>query len=118
MSEPPRKFKFTLQKEQLADASAELYHYYGHVMTRWSQLETALFYWFAKITKMPDGMSRAIFYSARGFAARAEMLEAAVANATELTPDQLKILKEALKKARSYSAFRNKVAHGEVSRVA
>jgi hypothetical protein len=113
MASEPRTFQFTVSKEQIAVATSELFHFIGHVMTRWAQLETSLYYWFGRITAMPEGMSRAIFYGARGFAARAEMLEAAIEYATTLTPAEADFLKEALKKARQYSSFRNKIAHGE-----
>jgi hypothetical protein len=53
------------------------------------------------------------FFSARGFGSRAEMLEAVIDHTTLLSPQQLTFLKEAVKKARQYSGFRNKIAHGE-----
>jgi len=109
----PQTLKFTIPKDQLEAATAEFYHFYGHALARWSQLETSLYYWFAKITGMPDAMARGIFYSARSFAARAEMLEAALEHATHLKDSDIAFLKEALKKARNYSGFRNKLAHGE-----
>ena len=113
MPSEPRTFQFTVPKEQLAIATSELFHFMGHTLTRWAQLETSLYYWFARITAMPEGMSRAIFYGARGFAARAEMLESAIKHATTLTAEQTTFLKEAVKKARQYSVFRNRIAHGE-----
>jgi hypothetical protein len=110
---PLRSFKFKLRPEQLAEATAEFYHFYGHALARWSQLETAFYYWFERTTGMQDAMARAIFYGGRGFFARAEMLEAAIEHATTLDPTQSAFLKEALKRAKGYSSFRNKIAHGE-----
>lgn len=108
-----RKFKFTINKDRLLDATVDFHIHYGNAMARWAQLENALYLWFSAATAMNDAVGRAIFYSARGFAARAEMLEAAVEHATTLSPEQIEFLKEAIKKARQYSGFRNKVAHGE-----
>jgi hypothetical protein len=113
MSSVPRTFQFKVSAEQMGVATGELFHYFGLFMTRWAQLETTLYYWFGRVTTMPEGMSRAIFYGARGFAARAEMLEAAIEHATVLKPEETAVLKEGVKKARQYSTFRNKVAHGE-----
>jgi hypothetical protein len=107
------EYKLNVSKAMLAQASAEFYHFYGHAMARWASLERSLYYWFRGSTGMQDGMARAIFYGARGFGARAEMLEAAIEHATVLDPTQLAFIKEALKKARNYSAFRNKMAHGD-----
>jgi len=109
----PRTFTFKMDKEQLAHASAEFYHFYGHALARWAQLEMALYYWFVRTTGMQDAMARAIFYGARGFMARTEMLEGAIEHASILKPTEKSFLKEALKKAKGYSSFRNKVAHGE-----
>ncbi len=109
----PRQFKFTILKDQLGEATLEFYHFYGHALARWSQLETALYYWFERTTGMQDAMARAIFYGARGFFARAEMLDAAIEHAATLSPTETAFLREALKKAKSYSSFRNKIAHGE-----
>lgn len=81
-----RECKVNVKTEALAQASAEFFHFYGHVMARWASLERAPFYWFAGITGMPEGMARAIFYGARGFGARAEMLEASIQYASKQTP--------------------------------
>lgn len=113
MTTAPRTFQFTIHKDRLIDAEAELYHFYGNAMAAWAHVESSLYYWFFYMTKMPDDMCRAIYYSARGFAARIEMLEAAIEHTGALSVTETVFLKEALKKARSYSWFRNKVAHGE-----
>jgi len=107
------QFKFTLPPNVLAQASAEFSMCLGHTVTNWSHIESRLYDWFQLATGMQDRMARAIFFGARGFATRAEMLEAAIEHTTALTPEQLNFLKESLKKARQYVGFRNKVAHGE-----
>jgi hypothetical protein len=110
---PPRTFQFTLKRDHIDEAYVDLFVSYGHAMVCWAHLEAMLYRWFALITNMPDAMCRAIYYGARGFAARAEMLEAAIEYATILSGDDTLFLSEALKKARGYSGFRNKIAHGE-----
>jgi hypothetical protein len=61
---------------------------------------------------MSDDMSRAIFYSGKGFMARADMVGAAIQADKKLNQQQITFIKEALKKARAYSYFRNKIVHG------
>ena len=108
-----KQVKFTLPPDVLAQASSEFAMYFGNAVSSWSHIESRLYDWFSLATGLPDKMARAIFFGARGFATRAEMLEAAIEHTTFLTPEQLNFLKEALKKARQYVGFRNKVAHGE-----
>jgi hypothetical protein len=108
-----RSFEFRVDKNAQSKAIVQFYHFYGHALARWAELEGSLYNWFAHTTGMSDGMARAIFYGARGFAARSEMLEAAIEHATILSPAEVAFLKEAMKKARGYSGFRNKIAHGE-----
>jgi hypothetical protein len=107
------QIKFTIHKNQLLDATVEFHQHFGAVMRMWSGVERALYEWFQRATGMPDPMARGIFYGARGFSARAEMLESALEHTKNLTPEQMTFVKEAVKKARQYSGFRNKVAHGE-----
>jgi hypothetical protein len=107
------QFKFTVRKDTLDVAQAEFVHYFGSFMMQWSALERGLYHWFEQATGMNDSMARAIFYGARGFGARAEMLEASLDHTTSLTDQQRRFLKEALVRSRNYSAFRNQIAHGE-----
>ena len=55
---------------------------------------------------MREGMARAIYFGLRGFAARLEMLEAAIQHAPALTEQEAEFIKEGVKKARMYAAFR------------
>jgi hypothetical protein len=109
-----KKFDFT--KEQAEDsnqAHAEFHHAYGVTMAQWGGVERALYYWFLHVTQLNDSMARAIFYSARSFNARAEMLLAAIEQTEGLDPKRLEFVNLALKRAWGYSAFRNSMAHGE-----
>jgi hypothetical protein len=107
------QIKFRMHKDQLVTATLEFHQHLGAVMRMWSGVERALYNWFERATGMPDSMARGIFYGARGFSARAEMLESTLEHTTALTPAQSVFVKEAVKKARQYSGFRNRVAHGE-----
>jgi hypothetical protein len=105
--------KFTIRKEVLATALAEFQQFFGHSMQQWSKLERSLCDWFQHITGMKDSMARAIFYSARGFMARIEMLESAIEHTDRLSPHELEFLTAAIKKSSQYAGFRNKIVHGE-----
>jgi hypothetical protein len=109
------QYKFTLgpkQREQMAQANAEFHHAYGIALAQWAKLERVLYYWFGYITKMSDPMARAVFYSARSFGARAEMLECAI-DASALPANEVTFIRQALKRAWGYSSFRNSITHGE-----
>lgn len=95
-----------------AKAHAEFHHAYGIALAQWAQVEATLYDWFAILTKMKDPMARGVFYSAKSFLARADMLEAAIAASGEPDPVK-KFVDEVLKKARQYSTFRNTITHGE-----
>lgn len=107
------KFTITLNREVVELAKVELHINFGIAMERWSTLERALYYWFGYLTGLKPKIARAIFYSARGFYARTDMLEALIEHVTPSNPLEIEFLKEALKKAKQYSPFRNKLAHGE-----
>jgi hypothetical protein len=84
-------------------------------MAQWAGIERGLYYWFVHVTQLKDKMARAIFYSARSFNARAEMLLAAIEQANHLAPERLEFIQAALRRAWGYSSFRNSMAHGEPS---
>ena len=82
-------------------------------MSAWGLLESQLFHWFFYISGINnERMARSIYYSAKSFNARADMLEEVVRVAA-LNEDHAAFLKTAIKKARRYSAFRNSATHGE-----
>ena len=55
---------------------------------------------------------RSLFYSATSFQSRLGLLRAAV-NSSGLEADARSFIEAAMKRAASYSAFRNRLAHGE-----
>lgn len=97
---------------ELAEITREFNVVYGAALAEWSSLESHLFYWFQLLTGMNEKTARAVFFSARSFNARADMLEAALDAESPGGPLQL-FLEAALKKARGYSGFRNSATHGE-----
>jgi len=101
------------EAERFENAHAELHYYYGIALANWSGIERGLFYWFYRTTGMSEAMARAVFYSARSFNGRAEMLEAAVAHNPTVLGNELAFIKAATKKAGQFSGFRNRIAHGE-----
>ena len=94
------------------NAMQKFYCIYGETMTAWTSLETALFHWFMYSTKMDEAIARAVFYSARNFTGRRDMLIAALPYAP-LSELEMEFIKAALKRVRRYAEFRNKAIHRE-----
>lgn len=102
---------FTNIKDWMA-AEAEFSLAYGRALSSWASLEQVLYTWFHEISGMPPAMSRGIFYSARNFNGRSDMLEAAISTST-LPTEFIEFIKAAIKKSVQFNAFRNSIAHGE-----
>jgi hypothetical protein len=105
--------KMNMSYEVVAKASAEFHLAYGMALSQWALVEAVLYDWFHLTTGMNDKMARSVFYSAKSFAGRAEMLEAALGESTHST-EILDFAKAVIKKARTYSTFRNEITHGEM----
>jgi hypothetical protein len=90
---------------------AAFYSEFGRALALWAVLESALCDWFIRVTKMRPDMATDVFYSARNFVGRSEMLEAAM-GATKLPSIEERLLKAAIRKAVAYNSFRNSLAHG------
>jgi hypothetical protein len=97
---------------EIAEAGRQFHLVYGAALAEWSRLEGQLFYWFQRLTGMDEKTGRAVFFAARNFNTRSDMLEAALKAVNPGGPIQL-FLQAALKKARGYSGFRNAAIHGE-----
>jgi hypothetical protein len=108
----PSKDELEITNPQVVEAARQFHLVYGAAMAEWSRLEGQLFYWFQLLTGMDEKTARAVFFSARNFNARADMLEAALKAENPGGPIQY-FLEAALKKARGYSGFRNSATHGE-----
>lgn len=105
-------FEDVVTDPQVIEAARQFHLVYGAALAEWSRLEGQLFYWFQLLTGMDEKTARAVFFSARNFNTRADMLEAALKAANPGGPIQY-FLEAALKKARAYSGFRNSATHGE-----
>jgi hypothetical protein len=100
--------------EVLEPLSTDFFQSHGEFMAEWAGIERGLFAWFAGISGMTDQMSRSVFYSARSFNGRGDMLEDAIEHDKKHTPEEIAFIKAGLKKAWNYSGFRNSAVHGEV----
>jgi hypothetical protein len=87
----------------------------GRTLGEWAKIEDRLHNWFHYISGMTYETSKAVFYSARSFSARKEMLEAALSHAIFNPASALEFIKRATAKSGAYVAFRNRLAHGEPS---
>ena len=87
---------------------------YGKALGAWSILEFMLQRLFTRMTGLSPEMSAALFYSARSFNGRADMIEAIIPLVA--APDDFKkTLARLLKKIRQYSGTRNRLAHAQQS---
>jgi hypothetical protein len=109
------KHTVKLDLKTVERASNQFFDAFGRLMAEWAAIERALFLWFQGATQMSEPAARAVFYSARSFNARAEMLEAALPTAQKLKTEEAEFIKAALKRAWGYSGFRNSIVHGEPS---
>jgi hypothetical protein len=96
----------------LTKAEQEFHTVYGMTLAQWATIEQRLFFWFWYITKLPEPMARAIFYSAKNFNGRADMLSGSIECST-LPPKARAVAEECVRRSRAYQAFRNAITHGE-----
>lgn len=81
-------------------------------MMEWSRVEVMLGLWFGHLTNIRSwDMASAVFFSAKSFSGRAEMMQAALEHGT-LNDETQEFLGAALLKAIAYNSFRNRLAHG------
>lgn len=110
----PNEFGFT--KQQIRSADDEFHRQLGHTLTGWGGIEHELFNWFWRLSTISHGeIARQIFYSARSFQGRFDMLKvllSAPTNSIFYASGEVEFLRAALKKIRQHSAFRNFIAHG------
>lgn len=89
------------------------YQELGETMAAWSAVEDGLFEWFKLCTGMEERLARAIFYAARSFEGRRDMLTAVIpfSPCNEKTRTGIRLC---LKRAGQYVAFRNRISHGHI----
>jgi hypothetical protein len=85
---------------------------FGRAMAAWANVEKGLYLWFEHATLLDTNVAKPLFYSGTSFQSRLGLLKAAV-NSSGLERDARSFIEAAMKRAASYSAFRNRLAHGE-----
>jgi hypothetical protein len=83
---------------------------YGEAMAHWAELEHYLGNLFIILTGLAPDLGRSIFYSARSFLGRADMVTACIPFAKTL-PQGMAFLDGVVKRARQYVPARNALAH-------
>jgi hypothetical protein len=96
-------------------ALKEFHEAFGRALSAWSSVEEGLFEWFKLCASIQnENLARAIFYSARSFAARRDMLVATIPF-SPFNKKTREAIRLCLKRARTYSEFRNRFTHGHPS---
>jgi hypothetical protein len=92
----------------------EFHQTFGITMAAWAMVEDGLCDWFKLCTGLHEQFARAVFYSARSFAGRRDMLVAAIrfSSCNEKTQTGIRLC---VKYARKYSEFRNRIGHGHLT---
>lgn len=88
---------------------------FGEALLEWSYVENRIYKWFHHLTGMSDRLARATFFSARSFAARAEMLSAVVDESDfkgAASAEARDFIVDAITKSLAYTRLRNAMAHG------
>ena len=99
--------------EDLRKLYDEFHLQYGETLAQWALLEENLgeiFCWLCGFT-FDHPLGRAVFYSGRSFATRADLLSAAI-RCSERSKELGELFAAILKKARQLSSSRNVIAHG------
>jgi hypothetical protein len=95
----------------MSEDDREFYLAFGYAMAGWARLEL----WFADVfrrtTGLKRGLSQEIFFSARSFQGRADMLQACIPSVPAI-PTGREFIKRAVSLANIYSQSRNHLAHG------
>lgn len=97
---------------EFAPDENEFYRAYGQAMNYWGQLEGTLGTIFYRVVGTEEAVAMAVYYSARSFLGRADMLSSVVDHA-KTTPDGKAFIRGALKLARGYAEARNAMAHDQ-----
>lgn len=111
MSSTPEQLLHLVFDEASA-AAIEFYRAYGWALSAWARIETNLAYRFQDIIKADIDVALSIYYSARSFAGRTDMLHAALEK-SRISEDLRTNLRAIIKKAISYNGFRNLIVHGQ-----
>lgn len=85
----------------------------GRAATTWATVESSLATFFTRLTRMESTLARRVFYSARSFQGRIDMLQSVLACPTVrfAIPEERDYISLALKRATGYVFVRNAIAH-------
>jgi hypothetical protein len=102
-----------IARPEVQAALAIFYKELGKTIASWSRVEDGLFEWFKQCTGMREQLARAVFYSSRSFEGRSDMLLAAIP-LSSCNEKMRTAIRLCVKRARQYSAFRNRISHGHI----
>lgn len=92
------------------DIDSEFYRAYGRAMASWSELERGLGSILVSVTGLSPKLAGAIYYSAKSFQGRADMVLACIPFA-KTVPAGRAFLTKLVNRAVAYSSIRNALAH-------
>jgi hypothetical protein len=85
---------------------------YGRAMAAWSYLEGSLGELFSRLSGMAQPLARDVFYSAKSFSGRADMVRACIPHAKTI-PEGREFMTKLVLRSLDYSDVRNRLAHDE-----
>jgi hypothetical protein len=91
----------------------EFQRHLGKAIAAWARIESMFCTYFQNLTGMQRVAARSVFFSARSFNGRSDMLKALI-HVVDIKPTEYEsFLKAAIKKANQFVSTRNQIAHGE-----
>lgn len=94
----------------LNEVDANFYLPYGRAMGAWAQLEQSLGLIFMRLVELDWARAEAVYYSARSFQGRAEMVQACIQFARIIPAGKI-FLSRSVGLASNYAQARNRLAH-------
>ena len=94
----------------LTKLDSDFYLPFGRALANWARVEQGMGHWFVRLSGMKEAPGLAVFYSARSFQGRVDMVRALVEFARTV-PAGREFIRDALNVASAYSQFRNRLAH-------
>lgn len=94
------------------ESERDFYNAYGLTLGMWASVERSLGKLFAKMTRLDQKLAFAIFYSAKSFRARADMVQSCVP-LVKVLPFGRRFLARLVNRTKTYSEGRNSLAHDQ-----
>jgi hypothetical protein len=86
---------------------------FGRAMAAWAKVERAFYAWFEHITLLDMRQAQPLYYAVTNFRSRMDLISAGLAFVKLDCKEEEEFIGKAIKLARNYSSFRNRLAHGE-----